>query len=42
MAGCWRKFQNEELHNLHFFAKYNQNEQLKADEMGREYTMHRE
>jgi hypothetical protein len=34
IIGGWRKLLNEELHNLRF-ARYNQNNQVKEDEMGR-------
>jgi hypothetical protein len=34
VTGGWRKLYNEELHNL-YFAKYNLNDQVKEDEMGR-------
>jgi hypothetical protein len=34
VTGGWRKLHNENLHKL-FFAKYNYNDQVKEDEMGR-------
>jgi hypothetical protein len=33
VTGDWRKLHNEELHNLYFLHK--QNDQVKEDEMGR-------
>jgi hypothetical protein len=34
VTGGWRKLHSEELHNLVLFAKYNQNDDVKQDEMG--------
>jgi hypothetical protein len=35
VKGGWRKLQIEDLHILIFFAKYNQNDEVKDVEMGR-------
>jgi hypothetical protein len=40
VTGYWRKLHNKELHNL-TFAKYNKNDQVKEDEMGRACGTHR-
>jgi hypothetical protein len=38
VTGGWRKLHNEELYN--FFTKYNYNDEIKDDEMGRACSMH--
>jgi hypothetical protein len=38
VAGGWRGFLNKELHNFILFAKYNYNEQVQEDEIGRAYS----
>jgi hypothetical protein len=35
VAGGWRKLYNEKLNNSYSFAKYNPNDQVKEDGMGR-------
>jgi hypothetical protein len=40
LMGGWRKLHNEELHNLYSLPEYNQNYEVKEDEMGRACSMH--
>jgi hypothetical protein len=35
VTGEWRKLHNEEDHNFVLLAKYNKNDQVKENEMGR-------
>jgi hypothetical protein len=35
----WRKFHNEELHNLYSLSNTDKRDQTKEDEMGRECSM---
>jgi hypothetical protein len=41
MTEGWRKLYDEELHMLYSFTKYNYNDQVKEDEMGRVYNTHK-
>jgi hypothetical protein len=40
--GGERKLHNKEHHNLQYFPKYNQNDEVKEDEVGRACSTHRE
>jgi hypothetical protein len=40
VAGGWRRLHNEELHIL-YFTKYYSGDQIKEEEMGGSYSMHR-
>jgi hypothetical protein len=42
VTGGWRKLQNEELHNLYKYNKYNYNGEVKEDEMVRACSTHGE